>query len=58
MSPLLSVFALIFVAGLVALLHAVRSAPEGHEDQAGFNYDNKNEIEANTELCLIPVPRR
>jgi hypothetical protein len=56
MSLLLSLFVLISVTGLLVLLNAVHSAPEGHEDEKGFNYDN--EAEVNPELCLVPVTRR
>jgi len=56
MSPLFSLLALILAAGLLVLLHAVRTAPEGNEDEKGFNYDN--EAEVNPELCLVRVTRR
>lgn len=56
MSPILSLFALISAGGLLVLLHAVRSAPEGHEDEKGFHHTNNEEV--NPELCLVPVIRR
>jgi len=56
MSPLLSLFALTSAGSLLVLLHVVRSAPEGHEDEKGFHHANETEV--NPELCLIPVTRR
>ena len=40
MSPLLSLFALTQAFGFCLLLHVMRSAPEGYEDETGFHYTN------------------
>ena len=38
MSPLLALFVLTQSCGLLILLHVMRTAPEGYEDEKGFHF--------------------
>ncbi|RYD69624.1 MAG: hypothetical protein EOP84_28115 [Verrucomicrobiaceae bacterium] len=40
---ILSLVGMLYISGFVALLNALRSAPEGYEDESGFRYGTEEE---------------
>jgi hypothetical protein len=47
MSPLLAVFVLTQSCGLLILLHVIRTAPEGYEDEKGFHFAKPARVRSN-----------
>ena len=53
MSPLLAFFALTQACGLLVLIQAMRSAPEGYEDESGYHTTNKAGVSPKRILVTI-----
>lgn len=50
----LSFFVLVSAAGLLAVLHLLRSAPEGYEDETDFHFTKQEDAPLRSPV-LVPV---